>query len=157
MHPLRDELELVSVVDPDVARARTLAALHGPGAYSTLADALSNVGFEAVSVSTPTGAHGEVSIEALRSGKHVLIEKPAEVSLEKTDAIIAAQQRAGTVVSVVSQHRFDPATKIVLAAIESGGWDSSHPELPPATGGEIRNTTTRGTGGVRGAGTAGEL
>lgn len=121
MHQLHDELELVAVVDPDVARARTLAALHGAGAYCTLTDALSDVEFDAVSVCTPTGAHGEVAIEALRSGKHVLIEKPAEVSLEKTDAIIAAQQRAGTVVSVVSQHRFDPATEIVLAAIESGG------------------------------------
>jgi UDP-N-acetyl-2-amino-2-deoxyglucuronate dehydrogenase len=62
-----------------------------------------------------------LAIAALEAGKHVIIEKPAEVSLEKTDAIIAAQQLAGKLVSVVSQHRFDPATEIVLAAIESGG------------------------------------
>jgi predicted dehydrogenase len=89
--------------------------------YGTFTDALAGVEFDAVSVCTPTGAHGDMAIAALEAGKHVIIEKPAEVSLEKTDAIIAAQQRAGTVVSVVSQHRFDPATEIVLAAIESGG------------------------------------
>lgn len=102
MHLLNAELELVAVVDPDVAKARTLAATHGAGVYGTLADALADVEFDAVSVCTPTGAHGDVAIAALEAGKHAIIKKPAEVSLEKTDEIIAAQQRAGTLVSVVS-------------------------------------------------------
>ena len=45
-----------------------------------------------VVVCTPTGLHGTVAIEALKAGKHVIIEKPAEVTVAKTDEIIAAQQ-----------------------------------------------------------------
>lgn len=71
------ELELVAVVDPDVAKARTLVATHGASGYGTLADALADVKFDAVSVCTPTGAHSDVAIAALEAGKHVIIEKPA--------------------------------------------------------------------------------
>ena len=71
-------------------------------------------------VCTPTGAHGEVAIEALAAGKHVIIEKPAEVTLAKTDQIIEAQRAAGTQVAVISQHRFDPASEVTLRAIANG-------------------------------------
>ena len=78
------------------------------------------VEIDVVSVCTPTGRHGEVAIEALEAGKHVIIEKPAETTLAKTDEIIAAQRRAGTQVAVISQHRFDPATEVAVAAIGNG-------------------------------------
>ena len=42
----------------------------------------------------------------------MIIEKPAEITVAKTDEIIAAQREAGTLVAVISQHRFDPATEI---------------------------------------------
>jgi len=71
-------------------------------------------------VCTPTGRHAEVAIEALAAGKHVIVEKPAEITVEKTDEIIEAQQKAGTIVTVISQHRFDPATEVTLTAISRG-------------------------------------
>src|SRR5439155_11975886 len=46
--------------------------------------------------------------------------KPAEITVERTNEIIEAQQKAGTLVTVISQHRFDPATEATLAAIERG-------------------------------------
>ena len=61
-----------------------------------------------VSVCTPTGRHGEIAIEALEAGKHVIIEKPAETTVAKIDEIIARSAAAGTQVAVISQHRFDP-------------------------------------------------
>ena len=73
-----------------------------------------------VTVCTPTGRHAEVAIEALEAGKHVIIEKPAEVTVEKTDEIIAAQRQAGKLVAVISQHRFDPATEVTVDAIRRG-------------------------------------
>jgi predicted dehydrogenase len=50
----------------------------------------------------------------------VIVEKPAEITVERTDEIIRARQKAGTLVTVISQHRFDPATEQTLAAIEAG-------------------------------------
>ena len=41
----------------------------------------------------------------------MIIEKPAEITVAKTDEIIAAQREAGTLVTVISQHRFDPVDR----------------------------------------------
>lgn len=117
---LADSLELVAVVDVELERAEGLVAEHGGKAFAGLTEALVATEPDIVSVCTPTGRHGEVAIEALRAGKHVLIEKPAEVTLARTDEIIAAQREAGTQVGVISQHRFDRSTEIVLEAIRRG-------------------------------------
>jgi UDP-N-acetyl-2-amino-2-deoxyglucuronate dehydrogenase len=117
---LSDRAELVAVVDQHLDRAEKLVADRGGKAFESLASALAALDVDVVVVCTPTGAHAEVAIEALEAGKHVIIEKPAEVTLAKTDAIIEAQRRAGTLVTVISQHRFDAATEFSVAAIRAG-------------------------------------
>ena len=117
---LADQIDLVAVVDLHPERAEKLAAEHGGTAFTSLTDALQAVDIDVVSVCTPTGRHAEIAIEDLEAGKHVIIEKPAETTVAKTDAIIAAQRRAGTQVAVISQHRFDPATEVAVAAINNG-------------------------------------
>jgi UDP-N-acetyl-2-amino-2-deoxyglucuronate dehydrogenase len=117
---LADRLRLTAVVDVVGERAQQLAAERGGKPFTSLADALSNADIDIVAVCTPTGRHGEVAIEALAAGKHVIVEKPAEITVERTDEIIEAQRKAGTVVTVISQHRFDAATETVLAAIQRG-------------------------------------
>lgn len=117
---LADRMELVAVADVLLERAEAVAAERGGKAFSSLTEALAAVDIDVVVVCTPTGLHGEVAIEALEAGKHVVIEKPAEVTVAKTDEIIAAQERAGTLVTVISQHRFDSASETVIGAIRAG-------------------------------------
>ena len=117
---LADRLELVAVADIDLARADSLATERGGRPYPSLTGALAAEEIDVVVVCTPTGRHGPVAVEALQAGKHVIIEKPAEVTVARTDEIIQAQRKAGTVVTVISQHRFDPATETTLAAIGRG-------------------------------------
>jgi len=117
---LADRIELVAVVDHKLDRAEQVAGKRGGRPFTSLSEALADVEIDVVTVCTPTGRHAEVAIEALEAGKHVIIEKPAEVTVEKTDEIIAAQRRAGTLVTVISQHRFDPATEVTVAAIRRG-------------------------------------
>jgi predicted dehydrogenase len=117
---LADRIELVAVADVQPGRAAALAAGHGGRPYMSLTEALAAEDVDVVVVCTPTGRHGEIAIEALQAGKHVVIEKPAEITVERTDEIIAAQQQAGTLVTVISQHRFDPSTETAIAAIERG-------------------------------------
>ena len=117
---LGDRIDLVAVVDVQADRAEKVAAEHGAATFSSLTEALATVETDVVSICTPTGTHGPLAIEALRAGRHVIIEKPAEVTAARTDAIIAAQRQAGTLVSVISQHRFDRSTEIAVAAIERG-------------------------------------
>ena len=117
---LADRLELVAVVDPHPERAQRIADAWAGTVFASLAEALDAADIDIVVVCTPTGRHAEVAIEALEAGKHVIIEKPAETTVAKTDQIIEAQRRAGTLVAVISQHRFDPSTEIALAAISRG-------------------------------------
>jgi UDP-N-acetyl-2-amino-2-deoxyglucuronate dehydrogenase len=117
---LADRAELVAVVDIHPERAERLAAERGGKAFTSLTEALAAVPIDIVVVCTPTGHHGEVAIDALAAGKHVIIEKPAEITVAKTDEIIEAQRKAGTLVAVISQHRFDQSTEIALAAIAKG-------------------------------------
>src|SRR5215203_529649 len=110
----------VAVVDISPDKDEKLVADRGGRAFTSLTEALAAVDVDIVVVCTPTGRHGEVAIEALEAGKHVIIEKPAETTVAKTDQIIEAQRRAGTLVAVISQHRFDQSTEIALNAITKG-------------------------------------
>lgn len=120
MSELADRLHLVAVADVELDRARALTEAHGGNPYGSLRDALAAEQIDVVVVCTPTGLHGPVAIEALDAGKHVIIEKPAEITVARTDEIIAARDKAGTLVTVISQHRFDPSTEQTLAAIHAG-------------------------------------
>jgi predicted dehydrogenase len=112
------DAELVAVVDRHPDKAVALAREHGVVAEPALDDALDQV--DAVAVCTPSGAHADPAVTALDAGRHVLIEKPIDVSLAAAERIVAAARRAGTVAGVVSQHRFDPASQAVHRAVRDG-------------------------------------
>jgi predicted dehydrogenase len=94
-----------------------------PAVFPTLAEALAAVPVDLVIVSTPSGLHIQQALEALDAGKHVVIEKPLDVDLVKADEILAAAKAAeakGLVATVISQHRFDPASRVVDEARRAG-------------------------------------
>ena len=111
---------LVAVVDEVPERAQAFAERYGVPGYSDLRDALRRDDVHAVTVGTPSGLHGGVAIAAAQAGKHVIVEKPIEVTLAKADAMIRACRGNGVKLAVISQHRFDGATAAVKRRIESG-------------------------------------
>jgi predicted dehydrogenase len=82
-----------------------------------LDQAISDPGVDAVIVLTPPNAHLEVAARAFAAGKHVLVEKPLEVSVEKAAQLVEAGRRAGRQLGVVLQHRFRPASLRLRAAL----------------------------------------
>jgi UDP-N-acetyl-2-amino-2-deoxyglucuronate dehydrogenase len=112
------------LVDVDPAAARAVAArLDGEVPVTTsLDEALARDDVDAVAVCTPSGAHAEIAVAALASGRHVVVEKPVDVTIEAAAPIAAAAAAApqGTVASVISQHRFDPSSVAVHEAITAG-------------------------------------
>jgi predicted dehydrogenase len=122
-------LRVAAVVDTVPAAAEALAArveesgAERPATYETLGGALAAGGVDLAAICTPTGLHASAAIEALEAGVHVLVEKPADVSLRPARALALAADRAavdGLICSVVSQHRFDPASVVVADAIAAG-------------------------------------
>jgi UDP-N-acetyl-2-amino-2-deoxyglucuronate dehydrogenase len=101
-----------------------LAATVDPSAqadFATLEPALAHA--DLVAVCTPSGLHADAVESALAAGKHVFVEKPVDASLPRARALarLAAQAESrGLVVSVVSQHRFDPASVAVSRAVAQG-------------------------------------
>ena len=117
---LPDIAELVAVVDRDPVRAKELAEQYGAEAATDLDAVLRRPDIDAVSVCTPSGVHAEGVVAALEAGKHVVVEKPIDITLAATDRIIDAEKRSGKTVAVISQHRFDRSTEKVLAAVRDG-------------------------------------
>lgn len=113
------ETRLIGCVDLDAARASAFAARHGVRVYSW-AEALGAPEVGIVSLCTPSGLHAEQACEALKAGKHVLIEKPMDITVEACDRLLSVQRDTGRCVSVISQHRFDPGSKAARAALLDG-------------------------------------
>lgn len=112
--------QLACVVDIDAAAGDKLASAYSTTAYQDLDSALAATDVDAVAVCVPSGLHADVAARAMRAGKHVIIEKPVEVTLAAADRIIATQRDTGLLATVIHQHRFDPASRVMLEAIASG-------------------------------------
>jgi len=116
-----EEARIVAVADLISERAREMAAKFGISrVYNSDAELIADREIDVVCICTPSGRHAEHAIRAMRAGKHVVVEKPMEIGLEACDAMVQAQRQTGRKLTVISQHRFDPATVMVKEAIDSG-------------------------------------
>lgn len=81
---------------------------------------LTNSTVDACIVLTPPSSHLDVSALCLESGKHVLVEKPLELTSERGQRLVDTARRTGKTFGVVLQHRFRPASLRLKAALQSG-------------------------------------
>jgi predicted dehydrogenase len=102
------------------ARGQTLAASCGAAWTDDIQQAVARPDVEAVIVATPSGTHAEIALAAAAAGKHLLVEKPIEITLERVDAIIAGAQAAGVVLACVFPSRFAEGAHRAKAALEAG-------------------------------------
>ncbi|WP_316812698.1 Gfo/Idh/MocA family oxidoreductase [Pedobacter heparinus] len=105
------------------AKVTEFAGLYNCAAYNSLDEMLQTEGLDIVCICTPSGAHLEPALKSIAAGKHCLIEKPIEVTLEKTDQIIAAAKQKNVQVAVVFPTRFYPASQHLKQAIDSGRFE----------------------------------
>src|SRR6266478_4831375 len=112
------DAELVAVADIVPARAQKLADEYGVNAYTDIQEMLAREQLDVVNICVPSGLHGEIACQAMRAGKHVIIEKPMEIRLETIDEMLRVQREANVKLAVISQHRFDPASMHVHQLLE---------------------------------------
>ena len=111
---------LHSVFNHHAEGAEKLAAAHGVRAFSSLAEFLADPDLDAVTICTPSGAHLEPALAALAAGKHVIVEKPLEVTTARIDRMIAAAAATGKSLSSVLNRRFTPAMDAFRQAAAAG-------------------------------------
>jgi UDP-N-acetyl-2-amino-2-deoxyglucuronate dehydrogenase len=112
---------LSAVYGRDEDKAREFARAFGvPKAYSRLEDLLADPDIDVVSVLTPNGLHGEFAVAAARAGKHVVVEKPLEITVARALEIIEACEENGVTLGVVFQMRFGESATRLKHAIGQG-------------------------------------
>jgi UDP-N-acetyl-2-amino-2-deoxyglucuronate dehydrogenase len=83
-------------------------------------DMLKNADIDIVTIATPSGAHLEPAVEAAKHGKHVICEKPMEISLDRIDKMIEAHEKAGTCLGGIFNYRYNDAVKVLKDTVDSG-------------------------------------
>lgn len=111
---------VVAVCDVDAARAKSFAARYAVPGYESLSVMLSRQDIDVVSVLTPSGLHAQHVIQAVGSGRHVVVEKPMALTLADADAMIFAAERANVRLFVVKQNRFNVPIVKARQALDQG-------------------------------------
>jgi predicted dehydrogenase len=113
---------LVALVSRNAANARRLNEELGLACNvsTDLAPVLARPDVDVVIVTTPSGAHLGPAVAAAGAGKHVVVEKPLEITLERCDRIIAACDRKGVQLCTIFPSRFGDANRALKAAVDAG-------------------------------------
>ena len=118
---MNPDAQVVAVCDMMAARAEEFAKEHNVAkVFSDYNELLKDPDIHAVSICTPSGTHGEISIAAAKAGKHILCEKPIETKSEKIDELIREVEAHNVKMECVYQRRFEEIPQKVKAALDSG-------------------------------------
>lgn len=112
--------KLVGCTSRSFDKTKAFAERHGATAYADLDAMLADPALDAVSICTPSGAHLEPAIAAAGAGKHVVVEKPLEVTLRRCDKIIQTCEDAGVKLAVTFQSRFHKSAQLMKKAVDKG-------------------------------------
>jgi len=114
------EAKVTVVCSRSEGSARALAAQSGAAWSTDCLDAVRRDDVDVVCICTPSGAHAELAVAAAEAGKHIVVEKPLEVTLERVDRIIDCAHRAGVKLTCIFPLRFMEGTRLAKQAVDSG-------------------------------------
>ncbi|MBW5447156.1 gfo/Idh/MocA family oxidoreductase [Cohnella sp. CFH 77786] len=117
-----DYVEVVAVADVVPGRARQFAdslGLRDAQAFDGHEELL-KLDLDGVSICTPNVSHHRTSVDALRAGKNVLLEKPMSVTLDQAIDMAQASRQSGRMLTIGFQPRYDPNMKKLQEIVQSG-------------------------------------
>jgi UDP-N-acetylglucosamine 3-dehydrogenase len=113
-----EETDLIAVCDIDPARARAVADQFGAKPYTNLSKMLQNDDVTAVSICTWSTSLARVATEAVKAGKHVLVEKPMAESVGQAEKLLEMAKKRRVHVTVGFLMRFIPGLQRIKQAVE---------------------------------------
>ncbi len=111
---------LVCVVDIDKQRAQASAAKYDCRWYVDYLEAINDDEVDVVHICTPHYLHASMAIEAVRAGRHVLVEKPVAISVSQAQEMAQESKKHGRYIGVCFQNRFNPESQKAKEIIDSG-------------------------------------
>lgn len=112
--------EVIAAIAPSAERRAAFAATYGFPTTDDIAAVLADPTLSAVGILTPPNTHFDLVRQAAAAGKHILLEKPLEISTERAEALVDSAEVAGVVVAVMLQHRFRPAGERLRQLLSDG-------------------------------------
>ena len=106
--------------DGGSGRAGKLASKYGAAVFEDYKQLITSERTNIIAVATPSGFHLEPTVLAAKCGKHVICEKPLEVTLERIDQMIAAHEQAGTYLGGIFPYRYNESFEVLRGAIDQG-------------------------------------
>ena len=106
LRQLDDDVNVVKVYSRDEAEVRELGEKLNVAYTNNMDEILMDPDIDVVNITLPSGLHAETGVKVANAGKHVIVEKPIDVTLEKADALIKACKENGVTLGVISQYRF---------------------------------------------------
>lgn len=120
LQDLSERVEVAAAFSPTPERRDAFSRRWGFPAADSLDAVLDDPAVDALLVLTPPSSHAELVARAAQAGKHVLLEKPLEISTARAEAMVENAEGAGITLAVVLQHRFRPVS-IALAGLVAEG------------------------------------
>jgi len=115
-----EQARLVAVSSRREEKAKEVAAREGCEWTTDYRDLLSRSDIDVVCITTSSGSHARIGLEAIRAGKHVIVEKPIAMTAEEAKAMVREAESRGTALSVISQTRFEPHVLLAKRAVDEG-------------------------------------
>ncbi len=112
--------KLVACYNRTAPKAEALAAEFGGQAYTNLEQMLARDDLHVVTICSPSGAHCEPCMAAAQAGKHVIVEKPLDVTRERCQSMIDACDQAGVKLATIFPSRFHRASQLMKQAVDEG-------------------------------------
>lgn len=100
-------------------QAEQFAATHGCRPYNTLEAMLADPAIDVITICTPSGAHLEPALAAADAGKHVIVEKPLEITLARCDQMIDACSKRGVTLATIFPSRFHRSAGLLKQAVDA--------------------------------------
>jgi predicted dehydrogenase len=111
---------LACVYSRNKTNADRVAGAFNCTAYQDYQAFLAHAGLDIVAIATPSGAHLEPCVQAAEAGKHIICEKPLEVTLERVDRMIRACEANQVMLAGIFPRRFSDATAVFKKAVDAG-------------------------------------
>lgn len=115
-----DGAELVAIYSRRMEQAQEFSEKHSCAAYADYDTFLAHEDLDIVTICTPSGAHLEPVVQAAQAGKHIICEKPIEVTTERVDQMISACDQNNVMLAGIFPRRFNRATWLLKNAIDQG-------------------------------------
>ena len=120
LQELKERVEVKAAFSPSAERRTAFADAYGFPVTDDLDAILADSSIDALLLLTPPNTHLDLVRRAFLAGKHILLEKPLEISLERAEELVGVAEKASVKLGIVLQHRFRPVSAALAGLIKEG-------------------------------------